>query len=144
METEILSVGGVETLTADDVKAAVLAGLNDLKSDAAETGKVKLIGSRSSTAGVGTWTISGCTPYRPVHIIMQETGFSWSAALISVVSGTIHNDDSRWNTDGNGAYAIGRGEIWAASNVLVFIPTSSVFVIRINQTIGTYTLRAFT
>lgn len=143
METEILS-GGVETLTADDVKAAVLAALNDLKSDAAETGKVKLIGSRSSTAGVGTWTISGCTPYRPVHIIMQETGFTWSAAMISVVSGTIHNDDSRWNTYENGAYAIGRGDRWAASNVLAFIPTSSVFAIRINYSIGTYTLRAFT
>lgn len=144
METEILSGGGVETLIADNVKAAVLAALNDLKSDAAETGKVKLIGSRSSTAGVGTWTISGCTPYLPVHIIMQETEFRWSIAMISVVSGTIHNDDSRWNTYGTGAYAIGRVEGWAASNVLVFIPTSSVFVIRINHTSGTYTLRAFT
>lgn len=120
----------------------MLAALNELKADAAEAGKVKLLGTRLSTAGTGTWTISGCTPGKPVFIVISAGTYDYTFAWLSVISGTYHNDTDVADKQ-NGLRLVGGSNSNASTNVLVLIPTSSVCSVKIHSGYGTYTLRAF-
>lgn len=131
--------GEVETLSSADVQAAVKATLDRLK---AGENRVKLLGSRSSTAGVGAWTISGCTPGKPVFIVISADTYAYTYAWLSVISGTYHNDADVADK-ASGLRLIGGVNSNASTNVLVLIPTSSVCAVKFHGGYGSYTLRAF-
>ncbi len=114
--------------------------LDSMKAD----NRVKLLGSTSSTAGGNrAWTISGCTPDKPVIVVFQAPNFQSSFAFVTVSSVTYHNEDAWDNKNASGQYLLGGGTN-NGSNAIVLIPKSSVCAIWLQKVGGTFTIRAFT
>lgn len=97
----------------------------------------KLLGQRTSN---GAWTISGCTPGKPVFLVMRSDTYDWNYAYFVVLSGA-KNVDTPWKDKGNAQYLLGAES--RSSNVGIIIPTSTVCSVALRQVTGKLTVYAF-
>lgn len=98
----------------------------------------KLLGQRTSN---GAWTISGCTPGKPVFLVMRSDSYNWNYSWFVVLSGAEHAD-TLWDGKGNAQYLLG-GDSVVSTNVGIVIPTSTVCSVALRQVTGKLTVYAF-
>lgn len=118
--------------------------LNHLKTQISDLDSNQTWTHLGSYTKAGAWTISGCTPGKPLFIIMQNTAYNFSGCRVASISGCSYPDGSAWNVDGNSSYLLG---VQSGGNTCVFMPNSSTVVLRVGnwtaQTAGTLSLHAY-
>lgn len=80
----------------------------------------------ASTQQAGAWTISGCTPGKPLLVIAQSLSLNNTYIYFSALSGV-------QNADMNGVqtYFVGGSQNNSSSNVGAFIPSSTTVALNI-------------
>ena len=95
----------------------------------------------ASTQQAGAWTIPGCTPGKPLFIILSPNTYFWDHCWIQVLSVATYIDIG-FEGQANSLYIIGGGEYWQSSNTLTLIPASSVVSLNLRIS-GTPTIHAY-
>lgn len=132
---KVLRVGGV---LADPTVKAVLEQFKEQIAGMQSGATWKEI---ASTQQAGAWTISGCTPGKPLFIILSPQRYDWSTCWIQVLSGATYVDQG-FEGQPNSIYLIGGGEVWQSSNTLTLIPASSVVSLNLRLS-GPATIHAY-
>lgn len=104
--------------------------LNYLKTQISDLDSNKTWKHLGSYTKEGAWTISGCTPGKPLFIILQNTAYNYSGCRVASISGCSYPDGSAWNVNGNSCYLLGAE---TGGNTCVFMPNSSTVVLRVGN-----------
>lgn len=101
----------------------------------------KEISSKTDGKG-GTWTISGCTPGKPLFIILQAKEFMFSYIRITPISGVV-NCDIGWDGKSQLNYMLGGIAENTSTNALVLIPSSTVVAVYTTDVHGNWAAYAY-
>ena len=91
----------------------------------------------ASTTQNGTWTISGCTPGKPLFIILRTAESYRVYGYMTPISGVLNCD-----AGGDSLYLLGGSGNNSSTNVAVLIPSSSAVAVKVFS-LGSGSLHAY-
>ncbi len=94
----------------------------------------------ASTSQNGAWTISGCTPGKPLLLILQHKTATRGYLYVSAISGVVNGDIG---ASGASLYLLGGSGNNVSSNAVAFIPSSSTVAINVSSVNGQVELHAY-
>lgn len=91
----------------------------------------------ASTSQNGAWTISGCTPGKPLFIILRTTESYRVYGYVTPISGVMNCD-----AGGDSLYLLGGSGNNCSTNAAVLMPSSSTVAVKV-ASLGSGELHAY-